>query len=137
MDPIGFCYAESLRGIKHFQDFKKADYRLRNKTSQNRFSNTIKWKDCQMDPGIKSQVQPWYPILVYLRFSFQLVIQDSESLHNIRLCWISFFIPIEDSDSVLDYFISETYQRDPDSFHGSSQKLIFHDFRMAAGQFKS
>ena len=27
MDPIGFCFAESLRGIKHFQDFKKADYR--------------------------------------------------------------------------------------------------------------
>ena len=26
MDPIGFCFAESLRGIKRFQDFKKADY---------------------------------------------------------------------------------------------------------------
>ena len=27
MDPIGFCFPESLRGIKHIQDFKKADYR--------------------------------------------------------------------------------------------------------------
>ena len=25
--PFGFCFAESLRGIKHFQDFKKADFR--------------------------------------------------------------------------------------------------------------
>ena len=24
---FGLCSAESLRGIKHFQDFKKADYR--------------------------------------------------------------------------------------------------------------
>ena len=26
MDPIGLCFAESLRGIKHFQDFKKASH---------------------------------------------------------------------------------------------------------------
>ena len=25
MDPIGHCFAETLRGIKHFQDFNKAD----------------------------------------------------------------------------------------------------------------
>ena len=50
MDPIGFCFAESLRGIKHFQDFKKSDYRQRNERSMNRFSNTIKWEDCQINP---------------------------------------------------------------------------------------
>ena len=27
MDPIGFCFKESFRGIKYFQYFKKADYR--------------------------------------------------------------------------------------------------------------
>ena len=51
MDPIGFCFAESLRGINHFQDLKKADYRLLNEKSKTRFSNTIKWKDCQIDPN--------------------------------------------------------------------------------------
>ena len=25
MDPIGICFADSILGIKHFQDFKKAD----------------------------------------------------------------------------------------------------------------
>ena len=28
MDPIGLCFADSLRGIKHFQDFKTANFRL-------------------------------------------------------------------------------------------------------------
>ena len=39
MDPIGFCFAESLRGIKHFQNFEKADYRFWNEKSKHPFSN--------------------------------------------------------------------------------------------------
>ena len=48
--PPSVLLSQSLRGIKHFQDFKKADYRHWNERSKHPFSNTIKWKDCQMDP---------------------------------------------------------------------------------------
>ena len=47
---FGICFAESLGGIKHFQDFEKADYRRWNERFKHPFSNAIKWKDCQMDP---------------------------------------------------------------------------------------
>ena len=41
MDPIGFCFAESLREIKHFQDFKKAEYCRWDEMFKHPFSNTI------------------------------------------------------------------------------------------------
>ena len=45
-----FCFADSLWGMKHFQDFKKTAWKLGFWKCQNRFSKTIKWKDCQMTP---------------------------------------------------------------------------------------
>ena len=48
MEPIGFCFAESLWGIKQFQDFKKADYRPENK-APNTLSQNNKMERIKMD----------------------------------------------------------------------------------------
>jgi len=50
MDPIGLCFAESLRGIKHNQVFKKAPYVRGFWNIKHPCLNTIKWKEYQMDP---------------------------------------------------------------------------------------
>ena len=52
MHPIGLRFVESIRGIKDFNDFKKAPDDGILKVS-NRFSNIIKWKEYQMDPIVR------------------------------------------------------------------------------------
>ena len=49
MDPIGLCFAESLRGIKVFQDIILADYLFKLKPQFLFLDDIIKWKDCQVD----------------------------------------------------------------------------------------
>ena len=48
MDPIGLCFAESVRGINIFR-FSKRPPESEDFESV-KFSNTIKWKEYQMDP---------------------------------------------------------------------------------------
>ena len=52
MDPIGFCFAESLRGIKHFQDLKKAARKMWFWKSQIPFSDHNKMERIKMNPMI-------------------------------------------------------------------------------------
>ena len=49
MHPTEFCFAESLWGIKHFHDFKKANFRLQIESVKHPSLNTKKWKEYQMD----------------------------------------------------------------------------------------
>ena len=48
--PFAFCFAESLRRIKHFQDFKTANFRSWIESVKHPSINTIKWKEYQTDP---------------------------------------------------------------------------------------
>ena len=60
MDPIGLCFAQSLWAIKHFQDFKTANFRqyIESVKHPSQYNNKI--ERCQMDPlGSASQSYFW------------------------------------------------------------------------------
>ena len=50
MDPIGVCFAESLRGIKHFQVSFWANFRRYIESAKYPSQTTIKWKESKWEP---------------------------------------------------------------------------------------
>ena len=71
MDPLGAATAASLQGIKHFQDFKKADYRPLKRRCQVPFLEHNKMERLSNGPHTGSTSQLPSGDKTFLQFNFR------------------------------------------------------------------